>query len=289
MTVREYLVPSSLSEAIGLLQRHGPDLLVMAGGTVAMPLVNEGISLPERVMSLKRAGLDGIAEADGSLRIGATTTLTRLLEQDAVPLLAEAARHTASWTVRNMGTVGGNLFTPPPGGDIAVALLALDARVRLAGPGGERVIPLADLFTGFMTSALAADELLTAIEVPMTPRETAFLKFGRKQANTPAVVTVAVALTREQGVVREARIALGAAGPYPIRATAAEAALTGSPLDPATIDRAAEAAARESQPFTDAIASAWYRRRMVGVFVRRALERIAAPQQPAAAGGGASR
>ena len=289
MTVREYLVPSSLSEAIGLLERHGPDLLVMAGGTVAMPLVNEGISLPERVMSLKRAGLDGIAEADGSLRIGATTTLTRLLEQDAVPLLAEAARHTASWTVRNMGTVGGNLFTPPPGGDIAVALLALDARVRLAGPGGERVIPLADLFTGFMTSALAADELLAAIEVPMTPRETAFLKFGRKQANTPAVVTVAVALTREQGRVREARIALGAAGPYPIRATDAEAALASSPLDPATIDRAAEAAARESQPFTDAIASAWYRRRMVGVFVRRTLERIAAPQQPAAAGGGASR
>ena len=289
MTVREYLVPSSLSEAIGLLQRHGPDLLVMAGGTVAMPLVNEGISLPERVMSLKRAGLDGIAAADGSLRIGATTTLTRLLEQDAVPLLAEAARHTASWTVRNMGTVGGNLFTPPPGGDIAVALLALDARVRLAGPGGERVIPLADLFTGFMTSALATDELLAAIEVPMTPRETAFLKFGRKQANTPAVVTVAVALTREQGRVREARIALGAAGPYPIRATAAEAALTGSPLDPTTIDRAAEAAARESQPFTDAIASAWYRRRMVGVFVRRALEQIAAPQQPVAAGGGASR
>ena len=289
MTVREYLVPSSLSEAIGLLQRHGPDLLVMAGGTVAMPLVNEGISLPERVMSLKRAGLDGIAAADGSLRIGATTTLTRLLEQDAVPLLAEAARHTASWTVRNMGTVGGNLFTPPPGGDIAVALLALDARVRLAGPGGERVIPLADLFTGFMTSALATDELLAAIEVPMTPRETAFLKFGRKQANTPAVVTVAVALTREQGRVREARIALGAAGPYPIRATDAEAALAGSPLDPATIDRAAEAAARESQPFTDAIASAWYRRRMVGVFVRRALEQIAAPQQPVAAGGGASR
>ena len=289
MTVREYLVPGSLSEAIGLLQRHGPDLLVMAGGTVAMPLVNEGISLPERVMSLKRAGLDGIAEADGSLRIGATTTLTRLLEQDALPLLAEAARHTASWTVRNMGTVGGNLFTPPPGGDIAVALLALDARVRLAGPGGERVIPLADLFTGFMTSALAADELLTAIEVPMTPRETAFLKFGRKQANTPAVVTVAVALTREQGRVREARIALGAAGPYPIRATDAEAALASSPLDPATIDRAAEAAARESRPFTDAIATEWYRRRMVGVFVGRALARSAAPQPRAAAGGGASR
>jgi CO/xanthine dehydrogenase FAD-binding subunit len=286
VTVREYLVPRSLSEAIGLLERHGPDLLVMAGGTVAMPLVNEGISLPERVMSLKGAGLDGMAEADGSLRIGATTTLTRLLEQDFVPLLAEAARHTASWTVRNMGTVGGNLFTPPPGGDVAVALLALDARVRLGGPRGERVIPLAGLFTGFMTSALAADELLAAIEVPTTARETAFLKLGRKHANTPAVVTVAVALTREHGVVREARIALGAAGPHPIRATDAEAALDGSVLDPQTIDRAAGAAAHESRPFTDAIASEWYRRRMVGLFVRRALARIAAPLPGRTAGGG---
>ena len=275
MTVRDYLVPRSLAEAVGLLEQHGPELLVMAGGTVAMPLVNEGISLPERVMSLRHAGLDEITVADGMLRVGATATLTRLAAVDAVPLLSEAARRTASWPVRNMATVGGNLFTPPPGGDVAVALLALDAQVRLGGPRGERSLPLAGFFTGFMTTALAADELLIAIEIPTAPRDTAYLKLGRRQGSTPAVVTVAVALARQAGRVESARIALGAAGPHPIRAAAAEAELLGASLERRTIERVAEVAAAECRPFTDAIATEWYRRRMVRVFVRRALEQIA--------------
>lgn len=279
MTVREYLVPRSLPEAIGLLERHGPELLVMAGGTVAMPLINEGISLPERVMSLRNAGLDGIEQRGDVLGIGAATTLTRLLAQDGVALLREAARNTASWSIRNMGTVGGNLFTPPPGGDVAVALLALDARVRLAGAHGERVLPLADFYTGFMTNALAADELLVEICVPTAVRETAFIKFGRKHANTPAVVTVAIALQRRDGRISAARIALGAAGPHPIRVATAEAAIVGSALEPGVIEQAADAAARECRPFTDAIATEWYRRRMVGVFVRRALEKVVELQQ----------
>ena len=274
MTVREYLVPRSLPEAIALLARHGPELLVMAGGTVAMPLINEGISLPERVMSLRNAGLDGIDQRGDVLAIGAAATLTQLLAQDGVPLLREAARNTASWSIRNMGTVGGNLFTPPPGGDVAVALLALDARVRLAGAHGERVLPLADFYTGFMTNALAADELLVEIDVPTAAHETVFIKFGRKHANTPAVVTVAIALQRRDGRISAARIALGAAGPHPIRVAAAEAALVGSALESGVIEQVADAAARECRPFTDAIATEWYRRRMVGVFVRRALEQI---------------
>ena len=279
MTVREYLVPRSLPEAIGLLERYGPELLIMAGGTVAMPLINEGVSLPERVMSLRSAGLDRIERRGDMLAIGTAATLTQLLEQPDVPLLAEAARNTASWPVRNMGTVGGNLFTPPPGGDVAVALLALDARVRVAGPRGERVLPLGDFHTGFMANALAADELVVAIEVPTAVLETAFIKLGRKHANTPAVVTVAVALERDGGRVGTARIALGAAGPHPIRAAGAEAAILGRTLEPGVIDEAADAAARECRPFTDAIATEWYRRRMVGVVVRRALERIVG-QQP---------
>ena len=190
-----------------------------------------------------------------------------------MPLLGEAARHTANWSIRNMGTVGGNLFTPPPGGDVAVALLALDAQVRLAGRHGERVLPLADFFTGFMTNALAPDELLVEVTVPTAAGETAFLKFGRKHANTPAVVTVAVALERRDGRLAAARIALGAAGPHPIRVAGAEAVLVGATLDAAVI-WAAQAAAAECQPFTDGIATEWYRRRMVGVFVRRALEAL---------------
>ena len=275
MTVRSYFLPRSLPEAIGLLETHGPELLVMAGGTVAMPLINDGISLPGAVMGLRRAGLDTLEVAGGTLRIGATATLTQLLAQPAVPMLREAARNTASWSIRNMGTVGGNLFTPPPGGDVAVALLALDAGVTLAGPRGERVLPLADFFTGFLTNQLAADELLVELQVPIRSDPTAFIKFGRKHANTPAVVTVAVRLEWDGNVVADARIALGAVGPHPIRARDAERLLIGTSLGADAIAAAAAAAAHGCEPFTDGIATEWYRRRMTSLFVSRALEQLA--------------
>ena len=276
MTVGTYLLPRSMPEALGLLEQHGTDLLVMAGGTVAMPLINDGISLPSTVMGLRQAGLDGIERANGRLRIGATTTLTQLLGQDAVPILREAARNTASWSIRNMGTVGGNLFTPPPGGDVAVALLALDASVTLASSRRARVVSLADFYTGFMTNELAPDELLADLWVPIPSGSTAYLKFGRKHANTPAVVTVAARLEWDGQRVADARIALGAVGPHPIRARNAEQLLIGAALTAEAIAAAGAAAARESQPFTDGIATDWYRRRMVDLFVVRALEQLAA-------------
>jgi CO/xanthine dehydrogenase FAD-binding subunit len=276
VTVTSYFRPASLPEALGLLAAHGPSLLVMAGGTVAMPLVNEGLSLPPLVMSLKRAGLDRLETTDGELRIGATVTLTRLLEQTAAPLLHEAAAATASWEIRNLATVGGNLFTPPPGGDVAVALLALDASATVAGPGGERLVPLSAFHTGFMTTALRDDELLTGLRVPLAAGSTAYLKLGRKRADTPAVVTVAARARWDGGRVADARIALGAAGPHPIRVPAAERIVAGSGLEPGAIAEAAAVAERECDAFTDGIASEWYRRRMVRLFVGRALERLAA-------------
>ncbi len=275
MTVRDYFLPRSLPEALGLLERHGPELLVVAGGTVAMPLINEGISLPEAVMGLRLAGLDRLVRAGDTLRIGATATLTQLLDQDAVPMLREAARNTASWSVRNMATVGGNLFTPPPGGDVAVALLALDATVTLASARNERVLPLGEFLTGFMRNALAADELLVEIQVPIRTDPTAYLKLGRKHASTPSVVTVAVRLRWHEERVADARIALGAVGPHPIRALAAEQVRVGTGLDADAITSASAAAARDCDPFTDGIATDWYRRRMTGLFVSRALEQLA--------------
>ena len=282
MTVRTYLLPRSLPEALGLLDAHGPELLVMAGGTVAMPLINDGISLPGAVMGLRLAGLDGLERSGDRLRIGATATLTQLLGQDAVPMLREAARNTASWSIRNMGTVGGNLFTPPPGGDVAVALLALDASVTLASTRGERVLPLADFLTGFMSTELAADELLVEIGVPIRSEPTAYLKLGRKHANTPAVVTVAARVEWRGDRVADARIALGAVGPHPVRAREAEQGLVGTRLDADAIATAAVAATQGCEPFTDGIATDWYRRRMVGLVVGRALEQLA----PGAAGEG---
>ena len=277
MTVSSYFRPASVPEALALLREHGPDLLVLAGGTVAMPLVNEGISLPEKVMGLRRVGLDRIERAGDWLRIGAAATLTSLTAQSDVPLLAEAARHTASWSVRNMGTVGGNLFTPPPGGDVATALLALGARVEIAGADGARVIPIEEFWTGFLTTVLASDELVTRLEVPLEGGRDAFLKLGRKAANTPAVVTVAVHAVFDGNTVAVARVALGAVGPHPLRSKGAEAAITGQTLSREVVAGAAAAATQDAQPFSDSVASAWYRRRMVGVVVGRALERLSQP------------
>ena len=275
MTTQAYFLPRSLDEALGLLAEHGPTLLVMAGGTLAMPLINEGISMPEKVLGLRQAGLNTVKSANGSVTIGATTTLTQMLKLDAIPLLQEAAHHVGAWAIRNLGTVGGNLFAPPPAGDFAVALLALDAKVKLIGATGERTLPLDQFYTGFMTTALQPGEIVAEIQVDVPQGKTAYLKYGRKHANTPAIVTVAAHVTLDGQTVKDARLALNGVGPHPIRARQAEAALIGAKLDEKTIATAAAAAAAESQPFTDPVASEWYRRKMVDVYVRRALAQIA--------------
>jgi carbon-monoxide dehydrogenase medium subunit len=138
-------------------------------------------------------------------------------------------------------------------------------------------VPLAGFWTGFMTTILAADELVTSMVVPVDAGRTAFVKFGRRAANTPAIVMVAAHATFEGDTVTGARIALGAAGPHPLRLSRAEAAITGTGLDEDAITEAATLAAEDADPENDAIASAWYRRRMVGVFVRRALLKLAEP------------
>lgn len=275
MATKAYFLPKSLDEAVGLLAEHGPSLLVMAGGTLAMPLINEGVSLPEMVMGLRRAGLNYIKRSDGVLSIGATTTLTQMLNDSNVPFLQEAAHNVGAWAIRNMGTVGGNLFAPPPSGDFAVALLALDAKVKLVSKKGTRTLPLAEFYTGFLSTALQPGELVAELEVPLPKGKTAYIKYGRRHQNTPAIVTVAAHLVMDGKKVKDARIALNAVGPHPIRARNAEKVLIGATLDAEAINAAAAAAAEESQPFTDAIASDWYRRKMVGVKVGHALAQIA--------------
>lgn len=275
MTVKSYFLPQSLDEALGFLAEHGDSLLLMGGGTVTMPLINEGVSTPEKVMALRQAGLNYVRRDNGSVNIGATTTLTQMVDNAPFPVLQEAARHSASWTIRNMATVGGNLFVPPPAGDFATALLALDAQVKLVSNNGARTIPLADFYTGFMANVLRPDEILTELQLSAPKGKTAFIKYGRKVANTPSIVTVAAQVMLDGETVMDARLALNAVGPHPFRATAAERLLIGKGLEDSTIAAAAQAAAEESEPFTDAIASEWYRRKMVKTFVGRVLEQIA--------------
>jgi xanthine dehydrogenase small subunit len=274
VTTKVYFQPRSIAEAVDLLEAEGPELLVMAGGTIAMPLINEGISMPEKVLGLRRAGLNYLRRDNGDVRIGSMTTLTEMLAQSEIPVLREAANNVGGWAIRNMGTVGGNLFAPPPAGDFAVALLALEGRVVLVGPDGERELPLEDFYTGFLMTALAPGELIKEIFVPLPKGKTGYLKLGRKHANTPAVVTVAAHIELDGNTIKNARLALNAVGPYPFRAKKAEEVLAGARLDEEGIAAAAAAAAEECEPFTDAIASEWYRRKMVPVYVRRTLEKI---------------
>ena len=274
MNTREYFLPQSVNEATQLLAKHGPFMLVMAGGTIAMPLINEGISFSQKVMGLRRAGLNYVSKPNGKITIGAMSTLTQMLDLKEIPILQEAAHQVGGWAIRNMGTVGGNLFAPPPAGDFAAALMALNAQLKLVSTAGARIISLTDFYTGFMTTALAPGELVTEIQVPVPTGKTAYIKYGRKHANTPAVVTVAAQIELDGEDVTNSRIALNAVGPHPFRASKAEEILSGSPLNPTTINMAASAAAEECEPFSDAIATEWYRRKMVEVYVRRTLTKI---------------
>jgi CO/xanthine dehydrogenase FAD-binding subunit len=276
VTNRSYLLPETLEEVTKLLDEYGPEILVMAGGTLAMPLINEGVSTPEIVLGLKRAKLNYLRKSNGIFVVGATTSLTQMTEQSDIPVLREAANAVGGWAIRNMGTIGGNLFAPPPGGDFAVALLALDAELKFVGKNGARVMPLDEFYTGFLTNRMVPGEILSEVILPIPKGSSAFIKYGRRHTNTPSIVAVAINIVFEGGMVEEARVALNAVGPHPFRAKRVEAYLQGKALKEEVALEAAELATTEIEPFTDPIASEWYRRKMVPVIVKRALERLIA-------------
>jgi CO/xanthine dehydrogenase FAD-binding subunit len=228
--ISQYLLPGSAEEAAAEL---APDVAVMGGGTTVMPAVHAGALDVTRVVGLARAGLDGMERSGGRTTLGAMTPLAAL---DGA--LATPARVVGGPALRNMATVGGNLVN---GGDVAVALLALGAEVRLS----SRVVPLDDLWS----SLEPGEEIILSVSFEDDPG-LVFLRWARRAANSPAVVSVAVS---------GGRVALGGVAAHPVRSPGAEAG------DPA-------AAAAEVDPPTDAIASGWYRRRMTELFVRRALE-----------------
>jgi CO/xanthine dehydrogenase FAD-binding subunit len=274
MAIEQFVAPASLDGVLDVLNQYGPDALILAGGTMVMPLVNEALTSPRVVVSLQGAGLDRV-RVNGQIEIGTTTRLTRVAAMSELPLLAGAARQIGSWAIRNMATLGGNLFAPPPSGDAAVALLALDAQLVAQRVGGERVLALDQLYTGLLQTNLKPNELVTSIVVPKLRGKTSWLKFGRREANAPTVVAVAArVVTDPEGVITEARVALGGANDFPMRARHAEAALLGRGLNAESIRDAANAAKVEAKPFSDALASEWYRKKIMGICVRRALEGI---------------
>ncbi|MBC7324715.1 MAG: xanthine dehydrogenase family protein subunit M, partial [Moorella sp. (in: Bacteria)] len=272
------LFPTTVAEALEIMARES-GYRVLAGGTDLVVAIKEGKEAPRTLISLSKvAALKGITAANGELRIGAATTLAAVEENDAIrsryTALAEGAGQVGSWQVRNIATVGGNLCSAVPSADTAPPLLAAGASVKLVSLKGERVVSLADFFLGPMETVLQPGELLAEINLPPVPAGvgSCYLKIGPRDAMDIALVGVAAQVIMEDGVCRGAGLALGAVAPTPLKVTEAEKILTGSSLTAADIARAAAIAADAARPISDHRASADYRRKMVAVLTRRALQ-----------------
>ena len=276
----EYHRPATLPDAIALLGRLGEDAKVLAGGQSLIPLMKLRLASPRHVVDINRiAGLGTIAEKDGALVIGALVRESDLEASDLVrrrfPILADACRVIADPLVRNLATVGGNLAHGDPANDHPAVMLALGAEVVAVGPQGSRRIPVAELFTGPLQTALGAGEILTEIRIPLpAPRSGgAYLKLERKVGDF-ATAAVGVQITLAGGdACAHAGIGLTNVGPTPIKARRAEALLQGRRLDDAVIRDAAQAAAAESDPSEDLRGSVAYKRDLVRVLTARALRR----------------
>lgn len=278
MVKPEIVLPQSLEEAIQALSRRGA--LPLAGGTDLIPAMRRGEVKSRLLVNLKCVGrLAGVRPSRGGVRIGALTPVADLLTDPLIraraPILAEAAAGFGSVQIRNLATVGGNLCNAAPSADLALPLLALEARAEIRGPCGSRTVDLAVFFRGVNKTVLDRSEILVAIllQRPRARTGAALAKVGVRRAmdTTFAGVAAALQLDSDCRTCTRVRIALGAVAPVPMRALRAESILEGERLSQARIGAAAEAAAAACRPVTDLRASQEYRRAMIGTLVRRVL------------------
>ena len=284
-TVKEYLVPRTLPEAVQALA-DGPAIL-FAGGTDVMPQTRSGRRPFEpRLMNIRRLpDMRGVSSEDGRFRIGALTSITDILKNSAlreqVPVLAGAADCFASGQVRNSATIGGNICNASPAGDMIIPLLLLDATVELAswhnGELSSRSIPLSEFFTAPGRTVMQVNEILTQVcfRVPVAEWVGCFRKFGTRPALDIAIVSVGVGGVRANGCLRDARVAFGAVAPTPMRGYKTEAALGGTDLNAGVIGALARTASEEVSPISDVRASAWYRTQLIEELTKRSLYDVA--------------
>ena len=282
-----YARAGSLAEAIALLAASPGEAKLLAGGQSLVPMLNMRLVRPAVLVDVNGLReLTGITPApDGGLRIGALTRHADLAASPAVseraPLLAEAARHVGHAAIRNQGTLGGSLAHADPAAELPAALVALDARVQVTGPRGAREIAAGAFFRGLLTTALEADEILTAVEVPAQAAGWGFVEIARRPgdfalAGVAAVVRVGRPLTLPSsslGGEGEVRLVGFGVGDRPLRLRGAERVLAGGPIDAGTAARAGAAAGPDCDPPGDVHGSAEYRRHLATVLTERALLR----------------
>jgi len=272
-TAFEYQRATSIDEAIAKLKGGGK---ILAGGHSLVPLMKLRLSEPGLLIDIARIpGLAGIRENGGKIEIGAATVhhdvATSQLLRDKSPFVAEAASDIGDQQVRNRGTLGGSLAHSDPAADYPAVMLALDADVQVKGPNGARTVKASEFFQGLFTVDLGSDEIITGVQ--FAPVTTAAYAKLHQRASHFAIVGVAAALDVKGGTIQSARVGLTGASTHAMRLSKVEAALAGKPLSKATIEAAAKDAGSEiADVNSDIHASADYRRAMIPVFTRRALE-----------------
>ena len=279
MTPFELIEPSTLGEALALLDPYDPDVRPIAGGSALMLMMKSGLYHPRRLVSLRALGssLTSIAATpDGGLALGAMVRLAELERSDAVrrvaPVIADALLTHSNIRVRNVATIGGNLAHADPHMDLPPVLIALGASVRAVGPNGERDIPIEAFLTGYMTTVLGNDELVAALHVPVqTGRKAAYEKVTARAADDWPALGIAVSVGPA-----DVRVAIGAATETAMRLPRTEAFLSGRLLDEAALRSAGKCAAAEAPVVGDLHGSAAYKRVLVAVHLRRALQKALA-------------
>ncbi len=275
----DYHRPSSLDEAIGLLSSHGEQAKVLSGGMSLLPALKLRLGAFEHLIDIGRIpGLDILKEEKGFLRIGALTRQAALERSEVIrakyPILADAVPLIADPLVRNRGTIGGNVANGDPGNDQPAIMLALGATFVLRGPKGERSVAANQFYKGLYSTALAPNEILTEIRIPVPPARSggAYAKLKRKTGDF-AVAAAAVQVTLDaKGAIERAAIALTNAGPTPVEATEAAKVLVGQKPSESILAEAAGMAAKKSEPSADHRGSVEYKREMARVLTGRALQ-----------------
>jgi CO/xanthine dehydrogenase FAD-binding subunit len=277
----DYLAPTSVDEALAMLAERREEAKVLAGGQSLVPILNYRLARPGIVVDINRLPLESVRVEDGRLRLGALTRHATLEESAeiarACPVLREAAALIGNVRVRSLGTLGGSLAHADPAAELPMVMLALDARLTIAGPGGGRSLAVRDLFTGYLSTALAPAELITEIDVPVT-RDLGWAveELSRRAGDFAMVAVTALVRLDRRGRVEDARLALAGVGATPVRVAAAEDVLRGQEPTAERLAQAAAAARAALAPESDAFVSAAYRRLLAGVLAQRALARAVA-------------
>ena len=268
----DYAVAESVDDAIRLLGEGGADARLLAGGHSLLPFMKLRFAAPSLLVDLRKVGeLHGIETGDDAIRIGALTRHAELQARDDLGLIATVAREIADQQVRNRGTIGGSLANGDAAADLPAVLLAMGGSVVVRGAGGEREIAAEDLFQGYLTTSIEPGEVLTEVRVPaLAGYGHGYEKFNRRSEDW-AIVGVCALVKAAGGICEDVRIGLTHMASTPLRASAAEDALRGQPLDEEHIAAAAALAAEGTSPQGDLNATPDYKRHLARVLTRRAL------------------